>query len=120
MLKALDYLQALVVQSDDVRIARKEYDDDDLLEEGTSFLSKVVIYIGSNRNRTGDLMLAKHSLYQLSYTPLIQRFRLTYLTFKKKVKLVKAGGGIEPPYLDLQSSALTIMLSSQPSSFLGV
>ena len=24
---------------------------------------------GGNRNRTGDLMLAKHALYQLSYAP---------------------------------------------------
>ena len=30
---------------------------------------------GGNRNRTGDLMLAKHVLYQLSYAPQVMRHR---------------------------------------------
>ena len=35
-------------------------------------IASVAVFCGGSRIRTGDPMLAKHVLYQLSYTPSIQ------------------------------------------------
>ena len=59
---------------------------------------------GANRDRTGDLLLAKQALSQLSYGPGIR---------EQQVQLVVGLGGLEPPTPRL-SSVCSNQLSYRP------
>jgi hypothetical protein len=56
---------------------------------------------GGDRNRTRDLLLAKQTLYQLSYAPShVPRVRLPHKKVGWPTKMVGLGG-LEPPTLRL-------------------
>ena len=75
---------------------------------------------GANRDRTGDLLLAKQALSQLSYGPDPSRARekrgpSLFLLFSGKSQLVGLGG-LEPPTPRL-SSVCSNQLSYRPCLF---
>ena len=70
-----------------------------------------MLFFGDTRDRTEDLMLAKHALYQLSYIPLnLICYNLFYKSIIIERNLInkKARDGIEPSFKDLQSSTLPL------------
>ena len=74
----------------------------DIKSKNRSRITSVAVFGGGSRIRTGDPMLAKHVLYQLSYTP-------------KRKKPVWWAGLVGTGRVELPTSTLSVWRSNQLS-----
>jgi hypothetical protein len=70
---------------------------------------------GARRDRTDDLMLAKHALYQLSYGPITKPFSESCLSFDQIRPRDPQGSVVGPGRLELPTSRLSGVCSNQLS-----